>query len=62
MAYLRSIEHKCDGCSGRATRELINWRNCPSGKYCARCARRELARLTQLENESVIRGNAAKLR
>lgn len=43
MAYIASIDHKCRTCGRRATVEVVDCRNEPRGKYCAKCSTRALA-------------------
>ena len=42
MAYLRDIAMKCERCMRPATVEVVNNRNAPIGRFCARCGRMKL--------------------
>lgn len=54
MAYLRSLESKCQTCRvKRATCEVIDHRNESRGEYCARCGKRKLAEVKAQEDAMV---------
>jgi hypothetical protein len=49
--HTRSIENKCKHCGARATVELYNRYNAPSGYFCKKCGEKEAKRLEAWENE-----------
>jgi LRP1 type putative zinc finger protein len=52
MAYSKNIEHKCQSCGNRATREIFNARNSSCGYYCPAHAKVKIAELNAAEKRT----------
>ena len=54
MAYLASIERRCQTCGRRATVQLVSNRNDRLAVYCATDGKRALARRFDVENKELM--------
>jgi hypothetical protein len=50
MAYIKSLEQKCESCGKKATKEVIDRWNGSCGSFCTECAKTRLKQVLRYES------------